>query len=63
VLPEEIDEGSNFRRQMVTMRIDGIHRKFHRPLFGQQANQTARLEIVVDRESRRQTVKAKAAVA
>ena len=36
------------------MRIDRIHSKFDRPVFRQQANQTARLEIVGDQKSRRQ---------
>ena len=43
VLREKIDKGSHLRRQMVTMRINRVHRKFHRPVFGQETNQAARL--------------------
>ncbi len=54
VVREKINETADLRRQMMTMRINCVHRKFHRPVFGQQTNQTARLEIVGNKKSRRQ---------
>jgi membrane fusion protein (multidrug efflux system) len=38
----------------MTMRIDRVHRKLHRPIFRQQPNQPALFEVVLDHKSRRQ---------
>ncbi len=35
----------------MAMRIDCVHRKFDRPIFGQQANQATGFEIVMDHEA------------
>src|SRR5689334_23232014 len=50
---EQVDEGPHLRREMMAVRIDGIHGKFDWPVFGQQPDQLARFKIVPDQESRR----------
>ena len=37
----------------MTVRIDRIHRKFDRPVLGQEPNETALIEVVGDQKSRR----------
>ena len=54
MLHEKIDEAADFRRQMMAMRINRVHRKFHRLVVRQETDQTAGLEIVADQESRGQ---------
>src|SRR6266436_7896255 len=54
VVHEQIDKAPDLRRQMMAMRIDRVHREFHRPVLRQYTNQTALFEIVGDQESRRQ---------
>ena len=48
---EHVDEDANFRREMMAMRINRIHRQFDRPIFRQQANQPAGFEVVVDQKT------------
>jgi hypothetical protein len=38
----------------MAVRIDRVHRKLHRPVFGKNADKPARLQIVGDQKSRRQ---------
>lgn len=52
-LDKKIDESADFCRQMMTMRIDSIHRQFHRLVLRQQANQSAHLEVTSNEEARR----------
>src|ERR1700730_1800131 len=39
---------------MMAVRIDRVHRKLHRPVYGTDADKPARLQIVGDQKSRRQ---------
>ena len=48
LMRKHIDEGTNLRREMMAVWINRVHRKFHRPVFGQQTNQTAFLKIGMD---------------
>ena len=52
VVDEQVDEGADLCRQMVTMRIDRVHRELHRPVFRQETDQPARFEIIADQKSR-----------
>ena len=54
MLHEKINEAADLRRQMVAMRIDRVHRTFHRPVVRQETNQTTGLEVVGDQEARGQ---------
>jgi len=53
VAGEHVDEGADLRRQMMAVRIDRVHGKFHWSVFGQETNQPAGFEIVPDQKSRR----------
>jgi len=51
VVREKINEASDLSRQMMAVRIDGVHRKFHGPVFGKDADKPARLKIGGDQKS------------
>src|SRR6266702_5009014 len=50
VIRKHVDEGTNLRREMMAVWINRVHRKFPRPVFGQQTNQTAILKIIMDQK-------------
>jgi hypothetical protein len=52
---QQIDEGANLGREVMAMRVDRIHRQFHRPIFRQQANQSTGFEVVVDQKTGNET--------
>src|SRR3954462_11614468 len=51
---EYVDEGLDFRRQMMPVRIDGVQRHLDRPVLGQQANEPTGFEIVPNEKTRHQ---------
>ena len=55
VMRDEINESADLRRQMMAMRVNRAHCKFHWTVFRQQTNEAPRRDIVGDQKSRGQS--------